>query len=83
MTIADVAAEAGVGVGTVSRVLNGSGQVGESTLRTVLDYRSHPALYRPVRTWLAQPARPARRPGRFLAAQAEFGAEQPLKSVAT
>jgi DNA-binding LacI/PurR family transcriptional regulator len=36
-TIADVAADAGVGVGTVSRVLNGSGQVRESTLRTVLD----------------------------------------------
>ena len=37
VTIADVAADAGVGVGTVSRVLNGSGQVRESTLRTVLD----------------------------------------------
>jgi DNA-binding LacI/PurR family transcriptional regulator len=32
-----VATDAGVGVGTVSRVLNGSGQVRESTLRTVLD----------------------------------------------
>ena len=37
ITIADVAADAGVGVGTVSRVLNGSEQVRESTLRTVLD----------------------------------------------
>jgi DNA-binding LacI/PurR family transcriptional regulator len=37
VTIADVATDAGVGVGTVSRVLNGSGQVRESTLRTVLD----------------------------------------------
>jgi len=37
VTIADVAADAGVGVGTVSRVLNGSGQVRESTMRAVLD----------------------------------------------
>jgi DNA-binding LacI/PurR family transcriptional regulator len=37
VTIADVAADAGVGVGTVSRVLNGSDQVRESTLRVVLD----------------------------------------------
>ena len=37
VTIADVAADAGVGVGTVSRVLNGSEQVRESTLRSVLD----------------------------------------------
>ena len=37
LTIADVAADAGVGVGTVSRVLNGSEQVRESTLRAVLD----------------------------------------------
>ena len=37
ITIADVAADAGVGVGTVSRVVNGSEQVRESTLRTVLD----------------------------------------------
>jgi len=37
VTIADVATDAGVGVGTVSRVINGSGQVRESTLRTVLD----------------------------------------------
>ena len=37
VTIADVAADAGVGVGTVSRVLNGSEQVRESTLRAVLD----------------------------------------------
>jgi len=36
-TIADVAADAGVGVGTVSRVLNGSEQVRESTQRAVLD----------------------------------------------
>jgi DNA-binding LacI/PurR family transcriptional regulator len=35
VTIADVAVDAGVGVGTVSRVLNGSEQVRESTLRTV------------------------------------------------
>jgi LacI family transcriptional regulator len=43
--IATVAAEAGVGVGTVSRVLNGSNQVNEATrirvLSTIerLDYR--------------------------------------------
>ena len=37
VTIADVAVDAGVGVGTVSRVLNGSEQVRESTLRAVLD----------------------------------------------
>ena len=37
VTIADVAADAGVGVGTVSRVLNGSEQVRESTLRAVLE----------------------------------------------
>jgi len=37
VTIADVAADAGVGVGTVSRVLNGSDQVRESTLHAVLD----------------------------------------------
>jgi len=37
VTIADVAADAGVGVGTVSRVLNGSDQVRESTKRAVLD----------------------------------------------
>jgi DNA-binding LacI/PurR family transcriptional regulator len=36
-TIADVAADARVGVGTVSRVLNGSGQVREATQRAVLD----------------------------------------------
>jgi DNA-binding LacI/PurR family transcriptional regulator len=36
-TIADVAAEAGVGVGTVSRVLNRSDQVRASTLRAVQD----------------------------------------------
>ena len=37
VTIADVAADARVGVGTVSRVLNGSDQVRESTMRAVLD----------------------------------------------
>jgi len=37
VTIADVAADAGVGVGTVSRVLNGSVQVRAATLRTVQD----------------------------------------------
>jgi LacI family transcriptional regulator, galactose operon repressor len=37
VTIADVAADARVGVGTVSRVLNGSGQVREATRRAVLD----------------------------------------------
>jgi DNA-binding LacI/PurR family transcriptional regulator len=37
VTIADVAADARVGVGTVSRVLNGSGQVREATQRAVLD----------------------------------------------
>jgi DNA-binding LacI/PurR family transcriptional regulator len=37
VTIADVAADAGVGVGTVSRVLNGSEQVRAATLRAVQD----------------------------------------------
>jgi DNA-binding LacI/PurR family transcriptional regulator len=37
VTIADVAADAGVGVGTVSRVLNGSEHVRAATLRTVQD----------------------------------------------
>jgi LacI family transcriptional regulator len=37
VTIADVAADASVGVGTVSRVLNASDQVRESTMRAVLD----------------------------------------------
>ena len=37
VTIADVAADAGVGVGTVSRVLNGGEQVRASTIRTVQD----------------------------------------------
>jgi LacI family transcriptional regulator len=37
MTIAKVAAEAGVGVGTVSRVLNGSPSVSEDTRRRVLE----------------------------------------------
>ena len=36
-TIAEVAAEAGVGVGTVSRVLNGSPSVSEDTRRRVLE----------------------------------------------
>ena len=37
LTIARVAAEAGVGVGTVSRVLNGSPSVSEDTRRRVLE----------------------------------------------
>jgi len=37
VTIADVAADAGVGVGTVSRVINGSEQVRAATLHAVLD----------------------------------------------
>ena len=37
VTISHVAADAGVGVGTVSRVLNGGEQVRESTQRAVLD----------------------------------------------
>jgi DNA-binding LacI/PurR family transcriptional regulator len=37
VTIADVAADAGVGVGTVSRVLNGSEQVRASTISAVQD----------------------------------------------
>ena len=37
VTIGDVAADAGVGVGTVSRVLNGSEQVRASTMRAVQD----------------------------------------------
>ena len=37
VTIADVAADAGVGVGTVSRVLNGREQVRASTIRAVQD----------------------------------------------
>jgi DNA-binding LacI/PurR family transcriptional regulator len=37
ITIADVAADAGVGVGTVSRVLNGSERVRAATLRAVQD----------------------------------------------
>ncbi len=37
VTIADVAADAGVGVGTVSRVVNGGEQVRASTMRAVLD----------------------------------------------
>ena len=48
VTISDVAARAGVGVGTVSRVLNGSAQVSEATRARVLsaievlDYRPSP-----------------------------------------
>ena len=47
-TIADVAAHAGVGAGTVSRVLNDSPRVSESTRARVLaaiaalDYRPNP-----------------------------------------
>jgi DNA-binding LacI/PurR family transcriptional regulator len=37
VTIGDVAADAGVGVGTVSRVVNGSDQVSAATLRAVQD----------------------------------------------
>ena len=37
VTIADVAADAGVGIGTVSRVVNGSEQVRAATLQAVLD----------------------------------------------
>ena len=37
VTIADVAADAGVGIGTVSRVLNGGEHVRAATLRTVQD----------------------------------------------
>jgi DNA-binding LacI/PurR family transcriptional regulator len=37
VTIADVAADAGVGVGTVARALNGSGRVRAATLRAVQD----------------------------------------------
>ena len=36
VTIADVAAASGVGVGTVSRVINGAANVREATRRTVL-----------------------------------------------
>ena len=36
VTIADVAAASGVGVGTVSRVINGGANVRESTRRSVL-----------------------------------------------
>jgi DNA-binding LacI/PurR family transcriptional regulator len=43
VTIADVAADARVGVGTVSRVLNGSGQVREATQRAVLDSIDRPS----------------------------------------
>jgi DNA-binding LacI/PurR family transcriptional regulator len=55
VTIADVAADAGVGVGTVSRVLNGGVQVRAATLRTVQDsidrlgYRPHHAAAALVR----------------------------------
>jgi DNA-binding LacI/PurR family transcriptional regulator len=46
--IADVAARAGVGVGTVSRVLNGSPHVRESTRRRVLEAMDQ-TRYRPSR----------------------------------
>ena len=49
ISIAAVAAEAGVGVGTVSRVLNGSDQVSESTRRRVLDTMER-LDYRPLRS---------------------------------
>jgi DNA-binding LacI/PurR family transcriptional regulator len=58
-TIADVAAHAGVGLGTVSRVLNGSPKVSDSTRAKVLasiealHYRPNPqaqALSRSRRT---------------------------------
>ena len=47
VTIADVAADAGVGVGTVSRVVNGGEQVRASTMRAVLDSIDRLG-YRPV-----------------------------------
>src|SRR4029077_7825274 len=57
ITIADVAAAAGVGVGTVSRVINGSDQVRESTLRVVLDSIERLG-YRPSHAAAAQVRRP-------------------------
>ena len=49
ISIATVAAEAGVGVGTVSRVLNGSDQVSEATLKRVLGTIER-LDYRPLRS---------------------------------
>jgi DNA-binding LacI/PurR family transcriptional regulator len=49
ISIAIVAAEAGVGVGTVSRVLNGSDQVSEATRKRVLAIMEH-LDYRPLRS---------------------------------
>ena len=49
ISIATVAAEAGVGVGTVSRVLNGSNQVSEATLKRVLGTMER-LDYRPLRS---------------------------------
>lgn len=49
ISIAIVAAEAGVGVGTVSRVLNGSDQVSEATRKRVLDTMER-LDYRPLRS---------------------------------
>ena len=49
ISIATVAAEAGVGVGTVSRVLNGSDQVSEATLKRVLSTIER-LDYRPLRS---------------------------------
>ena len=61
-TIAEVAAEAGVGVGTVSRVLNGSPAVSErTTRRRVLDgYRRRSTTSRALWPALSPPAAPAR-----------------------
>jgi DNA-binding LacI/PurR family transcriptional regulator len=49
ISIATVAAEAGVGVGTVSRVLNGSNQVSEATRSRVLNTMER-LDYRPLRS---------------------------------
>lgn len=49
ISIAVVAAEAGVGVGTVSRVLNGSNQVSEATRKRVLSVMER-LDYRPLRS---------------------------------
>ena len=49
ISIATVAAEAGVGVGTVSRVLNGSDQVSEATRKRVLSIMER-LDYRPLRS---------------------------------
>ena len=57
--IADVAAQAGVGVGTVSRVLNRSPHVRDNTRRRVLE-AIEATRYRPSRLAAACPG--ARRP---------------------